>query len=75
MFALHTGQVLNTNQSGVGFKFSELPAGWLDAEKAYSVRDLFKHADVGTVAAGEGGYTLASELAPISSRMLLFTPL
>ena len=73
VFAVHMGQMesgqAHANQT-VTVNFTDIP--WLITNTAYKVRDLYARADLpGTHV---GSYTLTEPLAPVTSRMLLFTP-
>jgi hypothetical protein len=75
VFVVHNGQMESkaphANQT-VKIKFADVP--WLDCSKTYAVRDLYaKQAAVPAQASG-GSYEVAEALAPVSSRMFLFTP-
>lgn len=73
VFAVHMGQMesgqAHANQT-VTVNFTDIP--WLDTNTSYKVRDLYAKADLSGTHVGS--YTLAEPLAPVSSRMLLFTP-
>ena len=75
VFVVHNGQMESkaphANQTAK-IKFADVP--WLDCSKTYAVRDLYaKQAAVPAQASG-GSYEEAEALAPVSSRMFLFTP-
>lgn len=61
----------HSNQT-ITVKFSEVP--WMDPAATYAVRDLFAKKDMPGPGRGAGRYTLDAPLAPLSSRMFLFTP-
>ena len=73
VFAVHMGQMesgqAHANQT-VTINFTDI--SWMQTQMQYKVRDLYAKADLpGTHV---GSYTLQEPLAPVSSRMLLFTP-
>ena len=73
VFAVHMGQMesgqAHANQT-VTVNFTDIP--WLEPNTEYKVRDLYAKTDLAGV--HTGSYSLNEPLAPVSSRMLLFTP-
>ena len=73
VLAIHFGQmessVPHPSQS-VTIDFADIE--WMDVSRSYRVRDLFAKKDLATTATAK--YKLDAPLAPVSSRMLLFTP-
>lgn len=73
VFAVHMGQMesgeAHQNQT-ITVNFTDVP--WMQQGVAYKVRDLYAKADL--AGTHTGSYTLTELLAPLSSRMLLFTP-